>query len=443
MGVTCYSNDIKISNKQNPYLEALSIFGKIKFITEEFPIKLKEKEKEIIDLPPNIESIKDFIEYFKNNYDKSKDGSEIKNQKFVQNPQKIFYFFLGQLHLIFNPNINGNDEQYYERTHAPEYSASGAKLLFNRIYEKDQSKIKDIFYGQKLIIIHCNDCSSTNYLFKYLKLLPLNLGKIDGEIKLLDLIESLENKNNNDIIPCSMCNKKCCNITLKLAKKPKILIILFFNHKQNIKIDVPNYLYKKSYKLIYAEIKFNNALRKYYDKEEKDFILNNDDNKIDMKLINKGEPFVLFYKREKEELDKTIDFEKDDIDESLISNYNKGTESNDQLNYNNNNYNNINNNINNNNKINNNNYNKNNDIVRKQDISLYFKFSQNKKEIFLDTDDCKTFSDIIIQLQTKYSWASSFISQKTKFFCNEKEIKLNKTPRELKVINESKIIIKD
>ena len=439
MGVTCYSNDIKISHQKNPYLESLSIFGKIKYIAEEFPIKLKEKKKTIIDLPPNIESIEDFIEHFKKHYDKSKGRSEMKDQKFVQNPQKIFYFFLGKLHLIFRPNINGNEEEYNETIHAPEYTVSGAKLLFNKIYEKDQSKIKDIFYGKKLIIINCDDCGSTNYLFKYLKLLPLNLGKIHGEMELLDLIKSLENNNNDDNIHCSMCNKKGCNITLKLAKKAKILIILFYNYKQNIKIDVPEYLFEKSYKLIYAEIKFNNTLREFYDTEEKNFILNNEDKKIDMKLISKGEPFVLFYKRKKKELDKTIDFEKDDIDESLISNYNKATEPNEKLNYKNNN-NNKNNNKNNNNNINNN---KNNNIVRKQDIILFFKFSQNGKEIFLDTDDCKTFSDIIIQLQTKYSWASSIISQNTKFFCNEKEIKLNKTPRELKVRNESKIIIKD
>ena len=315
----------------------------------------------------------------------------MKDQKFVQNPQKIFYFFLGKLHLIFRPNINGNEEEYNETIHAPEYTVSGAKLLFNKIYEKDQSKIKDIFYGKKLIIINCDDCGSTNYLFKYLKLLPLNLGKIHGEMELLDLIKSLENNNNDDNIHCSMCNKKGCNITLKLAKKAKILIILFYNYKQNIKIDVPEYLFEKSYKLIYAEIKFNNTLREFYDTEEKNFILNNEDKKIDMKLISKGEPFVLFYKRKKKELDKTIDFEKDDIDESLISNYNKATEPNEKLNYKNNKNNNINNNKNKNSNSNiniNKNRNKNKNIKNNTPKGVYGRVELDDKPLFSEIIAC-------------------------------------------------------
>ena len=41
----------------------------------------------------------------------------------------------------------------------------------------------------------------------------------------------------------------------------------------------------------------------------------------------------------------------------------------------------------------------------KNDITLYFRLEINGKEIFIDTDDNGTFSNIAEQIKIKYVWA--------------------------------------
>lgn len=411
MGVVCDNNN-ESTYKDNPYINALSIFTKIKSISKNFSYKYSEN-KSRLKKSEDIKNMNDFIEDFKNTYNKENDKGdyELKNQMLEKNPLEIFYSFLKKLHLIYKQD-NNEDEDNKVKLNAVEYNVSGAKQLFENLYKNDQSEIRDLFYGKKLIRISCNYCGTTHYMFKYLKLIPLDIGKLEYKSEIMELIKSLEKPFSNNSTQCPMCQRKECKITLKLAKKPQILIILIYNMQKRIKIDIPEYLFENSYKLICAEVKINQTFEIFYDNDESILQTSNYDKILNMKTINKGEPIVLFYKRKNGDLDKTIDFSKefDYGEEVLISREINITEPDQKI------------------------------SSQKKDITLYFNFS-NGKEIFLDTDDSRPFSEIIIQLQVKYDWVSSMISQNTHFYVNNKKIDLSKTPRQLKIKNESKIYI--
>ena len=169
--------------------------------------------------------------------------------------------------------------------------------------------------------------------------------------------------------------------------------------------------------------------------------------------ITSGNPYVLFYKRDdniKEKLnDSSID--KGGYDDLLIS-INKEDDDNkpdSKQPFNNNSYNqqkvvySYNNNI--KKKYYNNSINYNNNMHNskdKKEITLYFRMKNNGKEIFIDTDDCQTFSDIVVQIIEKYKWAVHIIDE-NKLFFNNKNIDCRKTPKQLGILNESRIIVDD
>ena len=273
------------------------------------------------------------------------------------------------------------------------------------------------------------------------------------------------------------------NIITKMSKKPEILIIIINNYNRNVNIEKT--IFNNEYRLIAAEISYEksknifysifNKNKKiynnmFYDGKEEIFNLNKYDKLLNDDKINTGIPYVLFYKRNEsfKEKSKDMSFEKEFNDDLLISvdkgnkdefedrNYsskedlkNPYINNNDFIN--NNDYNNYNNNNNNNNKNNNNNIGNlininNNNIGNldlpndKKEITLYFTLKSNGKEIYIDTDDCKTFSEIVVQIKMKYDWTVHVIDE-NKLFFNDKNIDCHKTPRQLGIESESRIHI--
>ena len=532
-----------------PYLEALSFFTSIKEITNNFVQKYKKNNRNP-NLPLQFNSFKDFIDYFKekNFYDVNNQRKEQK-ELLVKNPIKIYYYFLDELHKIFKDNY---EENKIEGNNAAEYNIKGAKKIFKDFAQNDKSFISELFFGEKRISKKCQNCNLKTYIYKYLKAIPLNVEAIKGIYNLGDLINSIQRQHANRVF-CSMCsNIQDSEVKIKITKKPQILIILILKLHKKIIINIPNFLYDKSYKLVCAEIytdrgKLNNNIfcclcssccknniNKYktvYDKNDKY-------NLYDDNILNKSLPYVLFYQRIKEIKEEEDENEEDSIDDinttkkiisndksiiyddnKLVNNNNIPNSKNNNINNNfinnneiinfnsnmnllnnnqffmNNNFNfmnnnnmnfmnnnnnvnfmnnnnnmnfmnnnnninfmnnNINNNINNNminnmnNNINNNmNYNMNNNINDdlilntendQNKFILYFRFKKNGKEIFIDTNENDTFSNIVVQIKMKYNWAIEMIDDNNLYY-NKKNINPKKTPKELKIPEEARIMI--
>ena len=76
----------------------------------------------------------------------------------------------------------------------------------------------------------------------------------------------------------------------------------------------------------------------------------------------------------------------------------------------------------------------------KKEITLYFTLKSNGKEIYIDTDDCKTFSEIVVQIKMKYEW-TVHVFDENKLFFKDKNIDCHKTPRQLGIEDESRIYV--
>ena len=437
----------EINKKENqdlePYLKALSFFTNLKNISETFSSNYAKNNKNK-ELPNNFDTIKDFIDYFiKNNiYIESKDDKNIKEKNYLQeNPEKIFYFLLTELHKIFKSN---NEDEEENKINAVEYDYQKALNSFKEFEIKDSSPISELFFGRKLIIKNCKNCQMIQYSFKYLKAINLNIKNIKNGCNIEELYPSLQNKFEEELL-CEMCSeKRKIDITLKIKKKPIILIFIITNYKKGDKINFPYYIFNKCYKLISVCVKIENKreYKMFYDKTSDKLINNNIKDFLNEEKLPKGNPYVLFYEKIKDDNSEkeTMDGY-DSTDVQLISKINKETLFDESLD-NKNNRNKIFNlkkkyNIveKNNNKINNIDNLPNSDDVLiqiKKDICLYFKFKENEKELFIDTDDCQTFLNIIENLKEKYKLNDESINE-NKIYYKNKKIDCQKTPKQLDI----------
>ena len=486
-------NDINVNQKIKPYLEALSFFTKIKSISNHFSQKYKQNNTNP-NLPREYNSINDFIFDFKNDYISIKEGeekNELEAKKLLQkNPEKIFNFLLNELHKIFKDKKD--DEDNKTKIKAVEYDSQVSYNLFDEFRKKDRSEISDLFFGEKKIIKHCNNCNLTQYIFKYLKYINIDIKKCENQFDLKHCLKGIEYKYDTKLF-CQMCSStQDFNIKLSIVKKPEILIIVVSNYHNSTKVDIPLFIYRNCYKLIcvvtkenennsflhlidmfgcFNKCKKNNTNYKiYYDGDEVMINIKGDNS---INLINKneneikeGNPYVLFYKKIQEDIN---DMKKlnDDYESSaniLISNMDdKKTDIdyNDNLQNNNNpkirnlsiknDINNVyikKNKKNNNKQINNiNNYeyndddNMNNNINNyKNIITLHFNF-QNEKQLYIDVDECETFSNIIKEFNKNYK-DQLIINEDTLFF-NNNPIDCKKSPKELGIGNNSHINVID
>jgi len=304
-----YSKNEEMEKNIKPYLEALSIFIKIKKVSENFSKINRNK-----NLPYNFGSLEDFIKYFKQNIliQKGDEPYRIKEKNYLQkSPEKIFYFFLDELHKLFKMNIGEEEESKNSKNKSIEYDREKAHQSFKKFYKKDRSVISDLFFGKKLIIKTCKNCNMTEYNYKYLKAIPLNLiNIISEEIELEQIFVGLEKSFEKEDL-CRLCScKQKFNVQIKIDKRPEILIFVITNSQKVKKVTFQDCIYKNSYKLISVVIDTQSSIlgdKKYkilYDNSTGILSNYNKKNVIEKGNIPEGIPYVLFYKRIKEDSDE-------------------------------------------------------------------------------------------------------------------------------------------
>ena len=62
------------------------------------------------------------------------------------------------------------------------------------------------------------------------------------------------------------------------------------------------------------------------------------------------------------------------------------------------------------------------------------------EKIFIDTNENKTFTNIIVQIKMKYDWAIEMINDNNLYY-NKKKINPTKTRKQLKIPKESRLMI--
>ena len=307
-----YSKNEEMEKNIKPYLEALSIFTKISKVSENFSIIYERNKNK--NLSYNFDSLEDFIKCFKQNIliQKGDDPQRIKEKNYLQkSPEKIFYFFLDELHKLFKVNIEEGEKRVNDRNKQIEYDRGKAHQSFNKFYKKDRSVISDLFFGNKLIIKTCKNCNMTEYNYKYLKAIPLNLiNIISEEIEIEQFFDGLEKSFEKEDL-CQICSsKQKFNTQIKIDKKPEILIFVLTNSQKVKKIKFQDCIYQNSYKLISVIIDSQSSIlgdkkcKILYDNSTGILSNYNKKNVIEKGNIPEGIPYVLFYKRIKEEPDE-------------------------------------------------------------------------------------------------------------------------------------------
>ena len=435
--------DININNiiENNPYLKALTIFTKINKISNNFS-KIYKYNNKNQELPQEFKSLEKFIDYFieekilineKDNLEKEREKEYI--QKY---PQKIFTFFLNELHKIFKNNHEENI-----MIQSVEYDRERALGYFKEFRTRDESIISELFFGTKLITKYCKKCQMTQYICKYLRFIPLYINNINEDFNLKNVYNSLQREFNIRGF-CEMCSdERDLKVKIEIKEKPKILIFIIINYQNGINMKFP-YTFQERYELICAETLeskncilscFNKICKKnnkYY-KISYNYskYLNNYENYLNENNLPKGNPYVLFYER-------IYDYqENNNINDKMTEIDNNDFKSSQYLNNSNKNFN-INNNFNIDEKNNFNNIKekyggKNSDesfISEGKEICLYFKFKENEKELFIDIKDNQIFNEIIEQFKNKYK-LNDDENNKNKIYYKKKKINCQKTPKQL------------
>lgn len=403
-----------------PYIDALFFFAKIDSLSKNYE-KIYKK-----NINPNLKkkySLEVFINNFiEENLYNSKNKEEL--DFLLKNPDKIFCYLLDNLNEIFREKKNDVNENI-GKINPIEYEDLEAKQLFNSYMERNKSEITELFFGSKQIEKFCTKCQLSQYLYKYLKVIPLKILEAEENHFTLDsLLPQIEEKFNQECF-CSMCSSdQNFNVRIKVSKKPKILIIIILNNNDKVVIDKE--IYNGEYQLIGAEItnnyefgifdfflkcKFRNKQNNnqiLYKEKEKIFQLNRNDKKITDTKIKHEYPYVLFYKRN-DDIKDIKEINNNSSEDVLISN---AKDENPR------------------------------DGDDKEEILLYFTFKSNGKEIFIDTNECKTFSEIVTELKKKYDWAKNIIDE-NKLYFNNKKINCHQTPKQLGIKDESTIFVED
>ena len=452
-----------------PYIEALSFFENINEITNnDFP------KIDILGNNPMRKFIKDFRNYVEIN--KNDNAIERGEKEYIQkSPQKIFYFFLDELHKLFKDNKDDN-----KIIKAPEYDRKKAIQYFREFRDKDKSIISDLFFGTKLIIKNCRYCNMTQYDCRYLKVIPLDIINLRGKLQLEleeHLYKTIISTNQRDLF-CQMCsNTKEFNVKIGPIFKPKYLIIIISHYQPGTEVKIPYHIFNGSYYLVSAEVGcdnkgttglFGNPLKSKNKKNYKFFYNNkefielnsgNRQNAFDRSHLPKGNPYVLFYKKSpnyQEGADSEDNFEITQMDINPTQNDKTA----DIINYekNNNNSQFEINKLNNRNQIASKTTNPSNSLINNnfssvgnqpdpdsnekltdsiKKITLIFKL--NDKEFEIETDDCQPFKNIIAKLIDQYKLNKNDIFENDIYYCNKK-IKFNETPRDLGIEDDKEYI---
>ena len=276
---------------------------------------------------------------FQNNYNlynaeiqKFKDYIENKYYIDLEDPKKVYEFILDNIHKENKKYFNQNNVQI------PNFNDDRKKIFdfyFWNIYKPENtSRISEIFYGVREVLIKCGKCNKPNYeyyIFKYIEFQieeiiqiamnnPPNLIQQNRDGSFLKLLQNkitLEKcfeyylnyfKKNQSIYYCKICSSKNDNYDYnnKIIILPNVLCIVIKRNEGTIfnvhipeSLDISKYLEsfveKKKYELI-AVISYdisnnkNNLFSKRKYKLNKNWY-NHLDNNI------QGLPYMIFYQK--------------------------------------------------------------------------------------------------------------------------------------------------
>ena len=333
-----------------------------------------------------------------------------------------------------------------------------------------------IYYIEE-IMYYCSVQNKCEYTFEIHPFISVKLDGLSQKYKYSDLLKPKKNKK------CKFCGIKNdnCFIENKIVTLPKILIIVLDGiHEQNFQI---KYIIDHEQVLYNLKCFIDDNKNIYFKKEGFWYSICDEEKNIEKKIDNIDGlyPRILFYNFVKANniiINNINEYKINNIRNQNNMNYNRNLfNMNNNNNFMNNNFNNMNfNNLNNNQNFNN--MNNNNDIINNQNnininnkngnqnnninymvinennmnninnknskntdanIFVTFTFVKYNKKIFLDISENMLFKDVIFQLEEKYSWLKC-IKNKFYYFENTK-IDINRTVRDLKIKDNSDIII--
>ena len=355
------------------------------------------------------------------------------------NPQKAFDYFLGELHKKFK-NEEDNEEEKENQNKAAEINEENAFLLFKNFMDRDKSFISENFFGMKLITKTCQVCNISQYLFKYMKSIKINIVDIDEENE-LDLEKIFKKMTGNKINKnafCPICSSnQNLEISFEITKCPKIIIFILPEEK-NLKFRIQKQIGKEKYNLIAAETKKKKSIFDIFKiicSKNKNYRLIKG-NQINEEIFSEEIPLVLFYQKKENEV-KPIPNKIADLKDSFFSNREVEI------------------------KENNNDINSeekkldfNNecliDLSKKDEgslnneekmITLFFNMEKGGKGMYIDTNYNNTFSNMVKQLQTRYELEEEI--DENKLFFNDINIDPSKSPKDYNIPNESHLLIKN
>ena len=421
------SNQINEVNDIEPYLQSFSFFSNND--------SLKAKYNEIYKQDPNKIELSNFIDEIKNN-------DILQNNKLKNNPQKLFDYFLGELHKKFK-NIDDEEEEKENLNKGAEINKENAFLLFKNFMDNDKSFISENFFGIKLITKTCQVCNISQYLFKYMKSIKINIVDIDeeNELDLEKIFKKMTNSkaNKNDFCPICSSNQNL-EISFEITKCPKIIIFILPEDK-NLKFKIQKNIGKEKYHLIAAETKKRKSIFDIFkiicSKNKKYRLIQG--NRINEDIFSEEIPLVLFYQKKEDKLNPDSN-KIMGLKDSFFSNREEEIKENNDYT---------------------NSEDKKLDIKFKDEclidisqkdekstnneekkITLYFKIGKEGEEgkgMYIDTSDNNTFLNMIKELPNRYELEEQI--DENKLFFNDINIDPTKTPKDYKMPNGSHIYI--
>ena len=404
-----------------PYLDSFRFFLTIKIMEDTYN-KIYSQEQNIINL---------------SDYIKEKANNDILNEETLKkSPRKAFDYLLDELHKKFKKE----DDEQNNYIKSAEINKENAAKLFKDFMANDKSYISENFFGVKLLSKKCQSCHMTQYLYKYLKAVKINIIDMneDSELNLEKCFKKMVNSTTKKNEFCPICSSnRDLEISFEIIKCPKMMIIILQTNK-DVKYRIKRTFMDGKYKLIGVETKNSNINLGILDKLINLCSKNNKYRFIDRQQINenifkKELPIVLFYNKSQDnnnfqnnnlESNESFFLEKEKVNNndiisenivlsnikngSLIQSYDKSNKTNAQ---------------------------------EEKEFILYFKIEKNEKGMYIYTSNITTFSNIIQELQKKYEFEEP-IDEKKLFF-NGINIDAKKAPKDYNIPTESYIFIKN
>ena len=247
--------------------------------------------------------------------------------KLLSNPTQLFNYILTELHNELK-SLEKNEENKQIQINEYETDEKKAYDMFIKYYNNNRSFIEKLFFGIKKITKTCQNCYMSFYVFKFLKFCPINLENMYGFLRLKFLYKNIQRIFEKEYF-CINCNKHHkFKIKTEIVSNPDILIFVLFNYYKDVKIDfteslildgdltksseeekeynIKSFVMGKQKKNLLNYLfccKKNNIKIDYitYGKKKKTKgffkIVNEGTEKIDQKLLDKGNPYILFYKK--------------------------------------------------------------------------------------------------------------------------------------------------